>query len=257
MYIYYYFFQDICTNQILYANCWWLTLYFCLQSYLFLLSSDYERSEWRESIQKLQKKGTSGSVPLTCALATKKAFVCCSPNGIAAKNKGLFRCAVALCLPDLQTCVLSSVELQVLTSSCFKLRTVHNIPVTSNKDGKKKRGGRGGGKKPFIHLSLLFPSFMFSYFLCFSSTHFIFLCLCFELNLRQKSTFDRLSARIRVRGGVAGENVVYNMFLIQCGAAGATQWVGAQLLAPPSSHLPQILRMPGSRSPPVTLKPSG
>lgn len=28
-----------------------------MQSYLFLLSSDYERSEWRESIQKLQKKG--------------------------------------------------------------------------------------------------------------------------------------------------------------------------------------------------------
>lgn len=28
-----------------------------LQSYLFLLSSDYERSEWREAIQKLQKKG--------------------------------------------------------------------------------------------------------------------------------------------------------------------------------------------------------
>uniref|UniRef100_A0A3B4AYW0 Uncharacterized protein n=1 Tax=Periophthalmus magnuspinnatus TaxID=409849 RepID=A0A3B4AYW0_9GOBI len=62
-------------------------------SYLFLLSSDYERSEWKESMQKLQKK-------------------------------------------DLQACVLSSVELQVLTSSCFKLRTVHNIPVTTNKDGK-------------------------------------------------------------------------------------------------------------------------
>lgn len=37
---------------------------------------------------------------------------------------------------DLQAFVLSSVELQVLTGSCFKLRTVHNIPVTSNKDGK-------------------------------------------------------------------------------------------------------------------------
>lgn len=24
----------------------------------------------------------------------------------------------------------------MLTGSCFKLRTVHNIPVTSNKDGK-------------------------------------------------------------------------------------------------------------------------
>uniref|UniRef100_A0A674MX15 ABR activator of RhoGEF and GTPase n=1 Tax=Takifugu rubripes TaxID=31033 RepID=A0A674MX15_TAKRU len=75
------------------------TIPFCIhnkhgKSYLFLLSSDYERSEWRESIQKLQKK-------------------------------------------DLQSCVLSSVELQVLTSSCFKLRTVHNIPVTSNKDANR------------------------------------------------------------------------------------------------------------------------
>ncbi|KAF7688789.1 hypothetical protein HF521_013596 [Silurus meridionalis] len=74
------------------------------KSYLFLLSSDYERSEWRESIQKLQKK-------------------------------------------DLQTCVLSSVELQVLTGSCFKLRTVHNIPVTTNKDDEESSGLYG-----FLHV---------------------------------------------------------------------------------------------------------
>ncbi|XP_069003022.1 active breakpoint cluster region-related protein isoform X1 [Embiotoca jacksoni] len=74
------------------------------KSYLFLLSSDYERSEWKESIQKLQKK-------------------------------------------DLQTCMLSSVELQVLTSSCFKLRTVHNIPVTSNKDDEETPGLYG-----FLHV---------------------------------------------------------------------------------------------------------
>ncbi|XP_052411902.1 active breakpoint cluster region-related protein isoform X2 [Carassius gibelio] len=74
------------------------------KSYLFLLSSDYERSEWRESIQKLQKK-------------------------------------------DPQTCVLSSVELQVLTGSCFKLRTVHNIPVTSNKDDEESPGLYG-----FLHV---------------------------------------------------------------------------------------------------------
>uniref|UniRef100_A0A3P8WE07 ABR activator of RhoGEF and GTPase n=1 Tax=Cynoglossus semilaevis TaxID=244447 RepID=A0A3P8WE07_CYNSE len=74
------------------------------KSHLFLLSSDYERSEWRESIQKLQKK-------------------------------------------DLQACVLSSVELQVLTSSCFKLRTVHNIPVTSNKDDEETPGLYG-----FLHV---------------------------------------------------------------------------------------------------------
>ena len=45
-------------------------------------------------------------------------------------------------LPDLQAFVLSSVELQVLTGSCFKLRTVHNIPVTSNKDGECRLGWR-------------------------------------------------------------------------------------------------------------------
>ncbi|XP_073716778.1 active breakpoint cluster region-related protein isoform X2 [Misgurnus anguillicaudatus] len=74
------------------------------KSFQFLLSSDYERSEWRETIQKLQKK-------------------------------------------DLQTCVLSSVELQVLTGSCFKLRTVHNIPVTSNKDDEESPGLYG-----FLHV---------------------------------------------------------------------------------------------------------
>lgn len=37
---------------------------------------------------------------------------------------------------DLQAFALSSLELQVLTGSCFKLRTVHNMPIISNKDGK-------------------------------------------------------------------------------------------------------------------------
>uniref|UniRef100_A0A670KJZ3 Active breakpoint cluster region-related protein n=1 Tax=Podarcis muralis TaxID=64176 RepID=A0A670KJZ3_PODMU len=73
------------------------------KSYLFLLSSDYERAEWREAIQKLQKKG--------------KRFLLCS------------------------------VELQVLTGSCFKLRTVHNIPVTSNKDDDESPGMYG-----FLHV---------------------------------------------------------------------------------------------------------
>uniref|UniRef100_A0A8C3E7X2 Active breakpoint cluster region-related protein n=1 Tax=Corvus moneduloides TaxID=1196302 RepID=A0A8C3E7X2_CORMO len=75
------------------------------KSYLFLLSSDYERSEWREAIQRLQKKGEFGAF------------------------------------------VLSSVELQVLTGSCFKLRTVHNIPVTSNKDDDESPGLYG-----FLHV---------------------------------------------------------------------------------------------------------
>uniref|UniRef100_A0A672KSL8 ABR activator of RhoGEF and GTPase n=1 Tax=Sinocyclocheilus grahami TaxID=75366 RepID=A0A672KSL8_SINGR len=79
------------------------------KSFLFLLSSDYERSEWRESIQKLQKKGKT-----SCSITA---------------------------------CVLSSVELQVLTGSCFKLRTVHNIPVTSNKDDDESSGLYG-----FLHV---------------------------------------------------------------------------------------------------------
>uniref|UniRef100_A0A8C5FVZ4 Active breakpoint cluster region-related protein n=1 Tax=Gadus morhua TaxID=8049 RepID=A0A8C5FVZ4_GADMO len=74
------------------------------KSFLFLISSDYERAEWRESIQRLQKN-------------------------------------------DIQSCVLSSVELQVLTSSCFKLRTVHNIPVTSYKDDEETPGLNG-----FLHV---------------------------------------------------------------------------------------------------------
>uniref|UniRef100_A0A8C2EWL3 ABR activator of RhoGEF and GTPase n=1 Tax=Cyprinus carpio TaxID=7962 RepID=A0A8C2EWL3_CYPCA len=73
------------------------------KSYLFLLSSDYERSEWRESIQKLQKKGKT-----SCSIKT---------------------------------------SLQVLTGSCFKLRTVHNIPVTSNKDDEESPGLYG-----FLHV---------------------------------------------------------------------------------------------------------
>uniref|UniRef100_A0A3Q2W323 ABR activator of RhoGEF and GTPase n=1 Tax=Haplochromis burtoni TaxID=8153 RepID=A0A3Q2W323_HAPBU len=48
--------------------------------------------------------------------------------------------------PD-RSCVLSSVELQVLTSSCFKLRTVHNIPVTGNKDDEETPGLYG-----FLHV---------------------------------------------------------------------------------------------------------
>uniref|UniRef100_A0A8C7YSH6 ABR activator of RhoGEF and GTPase n=1 Tax=Oryzias sinensis TaxID=183150 RepID=A0A8C7YSH6_9TELE len=71
------------------------------KTFLFLLSSDYERSEWRESIQKLQKK----------------------------------------------VCILTTYELQVLTNSCVKLRTVHNIPVTGNKDDEESSGLYG-----FLHV---------------------------------------------------------------------------------------------------------
>uniref|UniRef100_A0A8B9KGU4 ABR activator of RhoGEF and GTPase n=1 Tax=Astyanax mexicanus TaxID=7994 RepID=A0A8B9KGU4_ASTMX len=53
----------------------------------------------------------------------------------------------AFLITDLQSCVLSTLELQVLTSSCFKLRTVHNIPVTSNKDDEESSGLYG-----FLHV---------------------------------------------------------------------------------------------------------
>ncbi|XP_041053269.1 active breakpoint cluster region-related protein isoform X3 [Carcharodon carcharias] len=74
------------------------------KSFFFLLSSDYERSEWREAIEKLQKK-------------------------------------------DLQGFVLSSLELQMLTGACVKLRTIHNIPVTSNKEDDEPTGLNG-----FLHV---------------------------------------------------------------------------------------------------------
>lgn len=74
------------------------------KSFQFLLSSDYERCEWRETIEKLQRK-------------------------------------------DVQGLVLSSVELQMLMGSCVKLRTVHNLPVTSNKEDEE-----GAGLWGFLHV---------------------------------------------------------------------------------------------------------
>lgn len=62
--------------------------------------------------------------------------LCASPLHVSNFHRKVEVC-VAVCFSDLQSCVLSPVELQVLTSSCFKLRTVHNIPVTSNKDGNE------------------------------------------------------------------------------------------------------------------------
>ncbi|TRY95243.1 hypothetical protein DNTS_009709 [Danionella cerebrum] len=112
------------------------------KSYLFLLSSDYERSEWRESIQKLQKKGDAPLPQCSSIL----------PSYVAIEAERSISVAVLLRQPlcsgvDLQACVLSSVELQVLTGSCFKLRTVHNIPVTSNKDDEESPGLYG-----FLHV---------------------------------------------------------------------------------------------------------
>ncbi|XP_078409887.1 breakpoint cluster region protein isoform X1 [Cetorhinus maximus] len=67
------------------------------KSYVFLISSDYERAEWREIIREQQKK----------------------------------------CFKSFS---LTSVELQMLTNSCVKLQTVHNIPLTINKEDDESPG---------------------------------------------------------------------------------------------------------------------
>lgn len=134
---------------------------------------------------------------------------------------------MGLCFSDLQSCVLSSVELQVLTSSCFKLRTVHNIPVTSNKDGKKEL--------KFFFFGPLFASFML---LLFHDHNHNVNCrntpwLCLELIGTQKCIlpFQYKKPQNGGWGGVrsAGGNVGYNMFLIQLMAACATQYDGCGL----------------------------
>uniref|UniRef100_A0A671Q397 Breakpoint cluster region protein-like n=1 Tax=Sinocyclocheilus anshuiensis TaxID=1608454 RepID=A0A671Q397_9TELE len=61
------------------------------KGYTFLISSDYEREEWREIIREQQKK----------------------------------------CFKSFS---LTSLELQMLTNSCVKLQTVHNVPLTINKE---------------------------------------------------------------------------------------------------------------------------
>ncbi|MED6277926.1 hypothetical protein CHARACLAT_018506, partial [Characodon lateralis] len=67
------------------------------KSYSFLISSDYERSEWREIIREQQQK----------------------------------------CV---KTPSLTSMELQILTSSCLKLQTVHSIPLSLNKEEDESSG---------------------------------------------------------------------------------------------------------------------
>uniref|UniRef100_A0A3B3ZLU1 Uncharacterized protein n=1 Tax=Periophthalmus magnuspinnatus TaxID=409849 RepID=A0A3B3ZLU1_9GOBI len=70
------------------------------KSYAFLMSSDYERAEWREVLKEQQKK----------------------------------------CI---KTPSLSSMELQMLTSSCIKLQTVHHIPLSINREDDECSGLSG------------------------------------------------------------------------------------------------------------------
>uniref|UniRef100_A0A672S316 Breakpoint cluster region protein-like n=1 Tax=Sinocyclocheilus grahami TaxID=75366 RepID=A0A672S316_SINGR len=67
------------------------------KGYTFLISSDYEREEWREIIREQQKK----------------------------------------CFKSFS---LTSLELQMLTNSCVKLQTVHNVPLTINKEDDESMG---------------------------------------------------------------------------------------------------------------------
>lgn len=39
-------------------------------------------------------------------------------------------------LPGFKSFSLTSLELQMLTNSCVKLQTVHNVPLTINKEGE-------------------------------------------------------------------------------------------------------------------------
>ncbi|XP_056628954.1 PH_BCR_vertebrate and RhoGAP_Bcr domain-containing protein [Triplophysa dalaica] len=67
------------------------------KGYTFLITSDYEREEWREIIREQQKK----------------------------------------CFKSFS---LTSLELQMLTNSCIKLQTVHNVPLTINKEDDESTG---------------------------------------------------------------------------------------------------------------------
>lgn len=139
---------------------------------------------------------------IACFLKWFKLFTQCSTE----KWK-FVSVVVTVSFPDLQVCVLSSVELQVLTSSCFKLRTVHNIPVTSNKDGRKLLH-----KHLFLFLSscvwtlsmFLLRSPLFSAITNIRS-HCSFLSSVFSLNSYTKAPFT-LSAQkshiMRDRGGL-------------------------------------------------------
>ncbi|CAJ0954720.1 unnamed protein product, partial [Ranitomeya imitator] len=115
------------------------------KSYLFLLSSDYERSEWREAIQKLLQKKDSineSDSNLYNMGNTKELY-----NDVRDKIIDLHRAGMGCKAINLQAFALSSLELQVLTGSCFKLRTVHNMPIISNKDDDESSGLYG-----FLHV---------------------------------------------------------------------------------------------------------
>lgn len=87
------------------------------QGFTFLISSDYERAEWREIIREQQKK-------------CEWQYYCV----ITAEGNGTF-INIDLHFAGFKSFSLTSLELQMLTNSCVKLQTVHTIPMTMNKEG--------------------------------------------------------------------------------------------------------------------------
>lgn len=92
---------------------------------MFLISSDYERADWKDMIREQQKK-------------------CRQPCQQDAHNNkytiNLFSFAKFLtlcCSSGFKSVSLTSMELQMLTNSCVKLQTVHHIPLTANKEGNR------------------------------------------------------------------------------------------------------------------------
>lgn len=66
---------------------------------------------------------------------------------------GLNEPCMCFTLSGFKSFSLTSVELQMLTNSCVKLQTVHNIPLTINKEGESSLLG----KEPRASVSSCWP----------------------------------------------------------------------------------------------------
>jgi len=104
------------------------------QGFTFLISSDYERAEWRELVHQQQKK---------CKECVRSGFFfCCFCNtlktcALDTEHGGFLntRNCFSLHCAGYKSFSLTSLELQMLTNSCVKLQTVHSIPVIMSREG--------------------------------------------------------------------------------------------------------------------------
>ncbi len=117
------------------------------QGYTFLISSDYEREEWREIIREQQKKCKhccSSRKPSHLPRKPQQDSVNCSIPSVTYwlnTDIGDFTEWVSLGFymffsHRFKSFSLTSLELQMLTNSCVKLQTVHHVPLTINKEGE-------------------------------------------------------------------------------------------------------------------------